>query len=188
MARHSADREKRHQLLQEKLRQEPFMTDGDLAVFLGVSISTVRLDRLALGIPELRERVMSGAETSIDTSDAIIDGGLDGEILDVEVGVRGISVMAAAKEMCFERMEMIRGQYIYAMAERLAIAIADLPAALIGVANIKYKTPVKVGAKLVARGEVKAARKNSIVVWVRIYCERVEVFRGKYILNGEAGV
>ena len=33
------------------------MTDEDIAEYLEVSVPTVRLDRLELGIPELRQRI-----------------------------------------------------------------------------------------------------------------------------------
>lgn len=45
----------RHKALQEQLRQNPFMTDEQLADAFEVSVQTIRLDRLLLGIPELRE-------------------------------------------------------------------------------------------------------------------------------------
>ena len=47
-------KEERQQLLREKLNISPFTTDEELATYFGVSVPTIRLDRLALGIPELR--------------------------------------------------------------------------------------------------------------------------------------
>ena len=55
----------------KKLRQErlarfiegnPMATDQELAATLGVSVSTVRLDRALMGVPELRERVRCMAQ------------------------------------------------------------------------------------------------------------------------------
>src|SRR5450756_483489 len=51
-----AKRERQGRLL-EKLKEDTFMTDEDIAAYLDVSIPTVRLDRLELGIPELRQRI-----------------------------------------------------------------------------------------------------------------------------------
>ena len=45
----------RHQLLLKNMQTSPFLTDEELAKMLDVSIQTIRLDRLELGIPELRE-------------------------------------------------------------------------------------------------------------------------------------
>jgi hypothetical protein len=45
------------------IETNPLMTDGEIAGALGVSLSTVRLDRGLLSIPELRERMRSMAET-----------------------------------------------------------------------------------------------------------------------------
>jgi acyl-CoA thioesterase FadM len=76
----------------------------------------------------------------------------------------------------------VRGQFIYAQAESLAIAVIDADVALIGVANIKYKQPVRSGQKLVAQAEIKKQRGNKFFVWVRIKLKMQEVFRGKFIL------
>lgn len=46
----------RQQRLEAALIKNPFLTDAHLAEQFEVSIQTIRLDRLALGIPELRER------------------------------------------------------------------------------------------------------------------------------------
>jgi acyl-CoA thioesterase FadM len=54
--------------------------------------------------------------------------------------------------------------------------------ALVGVANIKYKTPVYAGSKLIARAEVRRMRENNFIVWVKIIEKQLEVFRGKFIL------
>ena len=44
----------RQKKLVELMESDPFMTDEDLSEKFGVSIQTIRLDRLELGIPELR--------------------------------------------------------------------------------------------------------------------------------------
>ena len=46
----------RQETLLKELEKNPFLTDEQLANTLEVSIQTIRLDRLAKGIPELRER------------------------------------------------------------------------------------------------------------------------------------
>jgi acyl-coenzyme A thioesterase PaaI-like protein len=84
--------------------------------------------------------------------------------------------------MSFEKTNIVRGQFIYAQAESLAIAVIDAEVALIGVANIKYKQPVRSGQKLVAQAEVVKQRGNKFFVWVKIRLKMQEVFRGKFIL------
>ena len=55
-------KQERQQQLREKLNNTPFVTDEELAAFFQVSVPTIRLDRLELGIPELRERIKAMAE------------------------------------------------------------------------------------------------------------------------------
>lgn len=181
MAGKSNKRQKRHQMLIDKLKQDPFLTDSELAAYLNVSVPTIRLDRMHLNIPELRDRMMELA------TDATLPDKTEkyGEIIDLKLGSSGVSVMLTTKKMCFEDRYLVRGCYLYSMAESLAMSIVDEPAALIGVANIKYKVLVTSDSKLVARGEVRAKRENSFIVWVKIYNDQVEVFSGKFILNKE---
>ena len=47
----------RQEQLIEKVKVKPFLTDEELARQLDVSVQTIRLDRLELGIPELRGRI-----------------------------------------------------------------------------------------------------------------------------------
>ena len=55
-------KKQRHKQLIELISTNPLMTDEEIAVSLGVSMSTVRLDRGILSIPELRERMRTMAE------------------------------------------------------------------------------------------------------------------------------
>ena len=50
----------RQQRLEAALIKNPFLTDAHLAEQFEVSIQTIRLDRLALGIPELRDAPYGG--------------------------------------------------------------------------------------------------------------------------------
>ena len=51
-----------------------------------------------------------------------------------------------------------------------------------GVANVKYKIPVHVGEKLVAKAEIMRKRGNKYFVWVKTKNETQEVFRAKFIM------
>ena len=142
------------------INKDPFITDEELSETFNVSIQTIRLDRLELGIPELRERIRSVASEnqkklrSLDAKEVI------GEIVDLELGVSGISILETTEDMVFERTQIVRGHYIFAQAESLAIAVIDAKVALTGVANIKYKTPIFAGDKLVAKAKVMRTRGN----------------------------
>ncbi|HPD00044.1 MAG TPA: MaoC/PaaZ C-terminal domain-containing protein, partial [Acetivibrio sp.] len=105
-----------------------------------------------------------------------------GELVDLTLGQGGISILETNESMAFEKTRIIQGHYIYSLAESLAIAVIDAHVALVGVANIKYKTPVYAGSKLVAKAEVKKVKDNKYIVWVKISEKQVESFRGKFIL------
>jgi len=168
--------------LQENLASSPFLTDGELAVLLNVSVQTIRLDRLELGIPELRGRTKQMAESAQNKLKAIASGDIIGELIDLELGVQGISVMMITPDMVFEKAKIARGHYVFSQANSLAIAIIDAQVAVTGVANIKYKIPIHVGEKLVAKAEVIRKRGNKYFIWVKTRNEKQEVFRAKFIM------
>lgn len=172
----------RHETLKENLEVRPFLTDGELAVLLTVSVQTIRLDRLELGIPELRERTKQMAETAQNKLKAIASGEVVGELIDLELGVQGISVMMVTPDMVFEKTKIARGHYVFSQANSLALAVIDAPTALTGVANVKYKLPIHVGEKLVAKAEVIRKRGNKYFIWVKTRNEKQEVFRAKFIM------
>ncbi len=180
MAQSVFAKEKRQKQLQEKLSQQPYMTDGELASFFNVSVPTIRLDRLTLGIPELRERLKQLAESDHDSGEA---NGCEGVLIDIEKKVKGISIMETTKEMCFHNSDTVKSSCIFAMTEALASAIMEMPIAITQVGNIKYKLPVTCGTKLVARGQVKQIRKNSVILWVKVYDKEAEVYSGKFIFH-----
>lgn len=174
----------RQQKLQDILKEDPFVTDEELSEKFNVSIQTIRLDRMELGIPELRERVKNVAETNFAKVKTIVGREFVGELIDITPGKSAISILETDKSMVFEKTKVVKGQYMYAMAETLALAIVDVTAALIGIANIKYKRPVLSGERLVAKGEVIRVRGNKYFVWVFLYVNQQEVFRGKFALVG----
>ena len=98
------------------------------------------------------------------------------------MGKSGISILDTDSSMVFEKSKIVRGHYIFAQAESLAIAVIDAKVALTGVANIKYKIPIYAGDKLVAKAEVVRQRGNKYFVWVKIRIKQEEAFRGKFIL------
>ncbi|MCX7711052.1 MAG: transcription factor FapR [Clostridia bacterium] len=182
MSRSSCSKKERQSILLEKVKNDPFLTDEELADKLSVSIPTIRLDRLELGIPELRERIKNVAEENYSKVKTIKSKEIVGELLDITLGERGLSILETNDSMVFEKTRVVRGHFIYSFAESIAIAVIDAEAALVGVANIKYKTPVYAGSKLIAKAEVRHIRGSKYIVWVKIFEKQVEVFRGKFIL------
>ncbi len=182
MGKNGMSKKERQKSLLEKLEQEPFVTDEELSEAFVVSIQTIRLDRLELGIPELRERIRNVAENNYSKVKSIHGREIVGELIDLELGKMGMSILETDSSFAFEKTDVVKGHHIFAQAESLAIAVIDASVALIGVANIKYKTPVFAGDKLVAKAEVTRTRGNKYFVWVFIKVRQTEVFRGKFIL------
>ena len=172
----------RQQLLEEQINAKPFLTDEELARLLQVSIQTVRLDRMELGIPELRERVRKMAEQAQTKVKALSSDDVVGELIDLELGKSGISLLRITDDMVMEKTKVARGHYMYAQASTLALALIDAPLALTGVANIKYKRPVHAGDKLIAKAEIVKERGNKFFVWVKTRNGSEEVFRAKFIV------
>lgn len=167
----------RQERLAAKLATHPFLRDEELAAEFSVSVQTIRLDRLELGIPELRERTKQVAERAQDKLRAIAEADVVGELIDLEVGKSGISVLTVTEDMVMAKTQIARGHYIFSQANSLALAVVDAPAAVTGVANIKYKAPVHAGDKLIAKAEVMRNRGNKQFIWVKTRNDQAEVFR-----------
>jgi len=172
----------RQDTLKAKLQDSPFLTDEDLAEVLSVSVQTIRLDRLEMGIPELRERTKQMAEAAQTKLKAIGSGEVVGDLIDLELGKTGISVMTVTPDMVFEKTRVARGHFMFAQANSLALAVIDAVTAVTGVANIKYKIPIHAGDRLIAKAEVVKRRGNKYFIWVKTRNATQEVFRGKFIM------
>ena len=85
----AANKKLRQTKLQSLLAKNPFLTDENLAEQFEVSIQTIRLDRLALGIPELRERTRFMAENAQKKLQSITSADIVGELIDLERGASG---------------------------------------------------------------------------------------------------
>lgn len=182
MSKKGLGKKDRQKSLLEMLEADPFVTDEELSETFTVSIQTIRLDRLELGIPELRERIKNVAENNYTKVKSIHGKEIVGELIDLDLGKSGMSILETDRSFAFEKTDVVKGHHIFAQAESLAIAVIDANVALIGVANIKYKNPVFAGDKLVAKAEVTRTRGNKYFVWVFIKVKQVEVFRGKFLL------
>ena len=175
-------KKERQQLLLQQVKEKPFLTDEELAQKLSVSVQTIRLDRLELGIPELRGRIRKMAESAQNKVKSIESGDVVGELIDLELGHSGISLLRITDDMVFAKTKIAKGHYMFSQANSLALALIDSPLAVTGVANVKYKVPVHVGEKLIAKAEIVRVRGNKYFVWVKTRNDQQEVFRAKFIL------
>lgn len=182
MSRKKMKKQMRQAELLKKLENDPFVTDEELCEYFHVSIQTIRLDRLELGIPELRERIKQVADRNYSKVKSLGKGEIVGEIIDLNLNESGISILETTEDMAFTKTKIVRGHHIFAMAESLAMAVIDADVALTGVANMKYRVPVFAGDKLIAKAEVVRIRANKYFVHVKIYVKQEQVFRGKFIL------
>ena len=173
----TAIKKQRHEYLLTQIKQNPFLKDEDLAKRCNVSVSTIRFDRAELGIAEYRERIKSAAVEGLGAS---AQG--KGEVLDLNLFHDGISVLETDNTMVFDGTDIVKGQYIYAFAENLALSVIDAKAALVKVANVKYVHEAHAGERLIAKSDVMNVKENGFVVRVVIKANMNEVFRGKFSL------
>ncbi len=172
----------RQQLLVQQVKEKPFLTDEELARNLAVSVQTIRLDRLELGIPELRGRIRQMAEHAQNKVKSIQKSEVVGELIDLELGHSGISLLRITDDMVYAKTKIAKGHFMFSQADSLAQAVIDAPLVVTGVANVKYKVPVHVGEKLIAKAEIVKVRGNKYFVWVKTHNDTQEVFRAKFIM------
>lgn len=182
-------KERRREELRLYLCNNPFLTDEDLAEKLGVSVQTIRLDRSVLRIPDVRERTRRLAEKNYDRVRSINSGEIVGQLIDLQLGSRGTSILETHQEMVFEKTRIVQSHFIFAQADSLALAITDADVAVTGLANSKFKRQVTAGETLVAEAEViRRKGPDKWVVLVETLSDEVKVFRGKFVvfaLDGE---
>lgn len=168
------------------LAEDPFLTDEALAARFSVSVPTVRLDRLALGIPDLRRRTQAVARRNLPLLRSLRSDEIVGTIVDLEIGVRALSVLQTSADMGFGRTGWLRGQYLYGQAETAALALAEAGDAAVELVNLKFKRRVRAGERLVARAEVLRRRPDgALVVLVVTRADDDVLCRAKFVVSGE---
>lgn len=183
MSAKSAKR-KRHEKLTELIERNPLYTDEDLAGLLGVSISTIRLDRAMLGVPELRERTRRMAQRAVSRLRSLRQGEFVGELLGLEPNVWALSVLQATKEMAF-RQDKVRDHYIYAQASTLAVAVVEADEVTVSSVRGRFKIPARIGDRLVARAKVGVHNGNKYIVSVHTTVNEEEIYVGRFIVIAE---
>lgn len=159
-----ATKSERQRQLQALIREDPLLTDQMLARRLNVSVQTIRLDRLELGVPEMRARARQVVERVQGRVKSLVPAEVAGDLIDLELGVGGISILETTPEMGFERTGIVRGHHLFAQANSLAVAVIDAQVALTGSARLRFHQPVRVGDRVVAKATVqKVVGKKSLV-------------------------
>lgn len=182
MAVKQMNKSERQKSLTKYLESNPFYTDEELAKLFAVSIQTIRLDRLELGIPELRERVKSVAEKNYSKVKSLSGQEIVGELIDLELEKTGLSLLVINDDVVFQKTKIARGHHIFAQANSLAIALVNAPQALTGKAEIIYKRPVHLGEKVVAKATVKSKKGHKFDVSVVSKSENDVVFEGEFMV------
>lgn len=157
------------------IRQNPCLTDEDLAKRFSVSAATIRLDRQMLGIPQMRKRIekqflnirpdfMKNSRFWIwrkgkGTRPVSYDRENDGQ-----------------KRYGFRRSPLCR-------CGRFAQSLAGQVFTPVQVGNIKYKEPVGSGEQLVLKGKIALMKVNRKYIYISFFKRAAEVFRAKFIME-----
>jgi len=174
----------RQRRIKEHISNDPFLSDKKLAELFNFSVQTIRLDRLEMGIPEMRKRIVQVAKdtSSSDKVKSLSKEEIVGELIDLELGKNAIAILKTTKDMAFNKTGIVRSHYIFSLADSLAISIIDAEVALTGVARLSYKKPVYAGQTLVAKARIARNKGNKYLVSVHVKTDQKEVFTGKLVI------
>ncbi|MDX8365028.1 transcription factor FapR [Cytobacillus sp. Hm23] len=173
----------RQEQLQQTITENPFVTDEELAVKFSVSIQTIRLDRMELSIPELRERIKYVAEKNFDEQVRSLPiEEVIGEIVDIVPDESAISIFDVEKEHVFKRNKIMRGHHLFAQANSLAVAVINDELALTAQATIRFMRQVKETERVIAKAKVKGLdkKKGRTIVEVNSFVGAEMVFSGEF--------
>ncbi|MGD9678642.1 MAG: transcription factor FapR [Vulcanibacillus sp.] len=171
-------KEKRQEELTKYIENNPFITDEDLVTKFKVSIQTIRLDRMELGIPELRERIKTMATKTFDNVKSLHLDEVIGEIIDLQLDKQGISLLEIKDDQVFEKTGITRGHYIFAQANSLAVALINEEIALTVKADIRFIRPVYLSERLIAKARVTHSNKERSEIEVTTFVNNEIVFKG----------
>lgn len=162
------------------LEEEPFLKDEEMADRYGVSIQTIRLDRMELGVPELRERIKMMAKQNFDHVRSLYPEEVIGQVTDLKLGRSGISILEIRVEHVFARNEIARGHHLFAQANSLAVAVVDAELVLTATAAIRFLRPVHLGEKCIAKANVMKETDHRTQVDVQTTVDGETVFQGVF--------
>ena len=183
MLKNKPDKQKRQDKLAKILAENPMITDHELASLLNVSISTVRLDRALMGVPELRERIRTMAQNAVSKLQSLNPSEVIGELLELEPDKWALSVLRTVKDMAFRFTDIVSDNYIYSQASSIAVAAIQAANVIIDSMRGEYKGHAHVGDVLIARAKVGVNHDGKKIVSVRTKVGDREIFVGRFILE-----
>ncbi|WP_017548506.1 transcription factor FapR [Salinicoccus carnicancri] len=178
MARYK--KRERQELLLEKVSTDPFLTDEKLSEVFEVSIQTIRLDRLELNIPELRERIKHVAREETEKIRSLSLQEVIGEIIDIELNDHALSLFIVEDGHVFQKNKITRGHYLFAQANSLCVAVIDEPLALTKSADIEFTRASKLGDKVISKAVVEKMDGHRAIITVTSRVEQRLVFKGRF--------
>ena len=183
MLKNNSEKKLRHEKLVKIIEENPMITDQELALKLKVSVSTVRLDRALIGVPELRERIKTMAENAVNKLQSLSPGEVIGELLELEPDKWALSVLKTAKEMAVKFTDIVSDNYIYSQASSIALEVIKAASVIIDSMRGEYKGHAKVGDVLIARAKVGVNHEGKKIVSVRTRVGDKEIFVGRFIVE-----
>ena len=177
----SQRKKNRQDRLLKLIEQNPLATDEELAASLEASVSTIRLDRAVLGVPELRERMRSMAQKATSRLRSLKQSEVVGDLLELEPNKWALSVLETRRDMAFRKTDMVWDHYIYAQAISIAIAVVEADLVIVDSMRGEYKGHARVGDSLVARAKVGVQKDGKYIVSVRTKVGEKEIFVGRFI-------
>jgi acyl-coenzyme A thioesterase PaaI-like protein len=176
-------KKERQQLLTSTIEENPFITDEELAEKFQVSVQTIRLDRLELSIPELRERIKYVAAKKFeDEVRSLPIEEVIGEIIDIDLDKSAISILDIKEEHVFKRNKIARGHHLFAQANSLAVAVINDELALTAKANIQFKRQVNQNERVIAKAKILKIDEQSGRTFVEVtsFSNNELVFIGEF--------
>ena len=170
-------RKLRQDRLAKIIESNPMITDNELASQLCVSVSTVRLDRALMGVPELRERIRTMAQDAMSRLKSLSPAEVIGDLLELEPDRR------TAKDMAFRFTDIVSDNYVYAQAGSIAVAVINAASVIIGSMRGQYSGHAHVGDILIARAKVGVNHEGKRIVSVRTKAGNREIFVGRFIIE-----
>ncbi len=170
------NKEERRHAIADVVRNNPCLTDDDLARQFSVSAATIRLDRQTLGIPQMRERM----EKAVSAHTSGFHEEL--QILDLEKGKKGLALFHTTEAMA-DMSGTVSADRLYGAAAEFAESLSGEVFSPVQVGNIKYKEPVGPGEQLVIKGKIALTKLNKKYIYVIFLKGSSEVFRAKFIME-----
>ena len=176
-------RKLRQNMLAKIIESNPMITDNELASRLEVSVSTVRLDRALMGVPELRERIRTKDQDAMSRLRSLSPAEVIGDLLELEPDRWALSVLRTAKDMAFRFTDIVSDNYVYAQAGSIAVAVINAASVIIGSMRGQYSGHAHGGDILIARAQVGVNHEGKRIVSVRTKAGNREIFVGRFIIE-----